>query len=87
MHTGVPIVLTKEESLQIIGHLSGTPRFMAKLLYGGGLRLMKCVRLRVKDLDFAPRQIVVQDGKGIESQITMLPESLLSPLLEHLSYI
>src|SRR6266511_5883921 len=62
----LPTVLTKEETLKLIGCLSGTHQLMAKLLYGGGLRLMECLRLRVKDLDFAQRQIVVRDGKGME---------------------
>ena len=60
---------------------------MAKLLYGGGLRLMECLRLRVKDLDFAQRQIIVRDGKGMEDRVTMLPESLIMPLQEHLSHV
>jgi integron integrase len=83
----VPTVLTKEETLMIIECLSGTQRLMAKLLYGGGLRLMECLRLRVKDLDFAQRQITVRDGKGMEDRVTMLPESLISPLQEHLSHV
>ena len=60
---------------------------MAKLLCGGGLRLMECLRLRVKDLDFAQRQIIVRNGKGMEDRVTMLPETLISPLQEHLSYV
>jgi integron integrase len=83
----LPTVLTKEEVLTVIGHLSGTPRLMAKLLYGSGLRLMECLRLRVKDLDFAQRQIIVRDGNGAEDRVTMLPESLISPLQEHLSHV
>jgi integron integrase len=51
----LPTVLTKEEALNVIEHLKGTPQLMAKLLFGGGLRLMECLRLRVKDLDFAQR--------------------------------
>ncbi len=54
---------------------------------GGGLRLMECLRLRVKALDFARRQIVVRDGNGREDRVTMLPESLISPLQEHLSHV
>jgi hypothetical protein len=57
----LPTVLTKEETLNVIERLSGTQRLMAKLLFGGGLRLMECRRLRVKDLDFAQRQIIVRD--------------------------
>jgi integron integrase len=83
----LPTVLTKEETLTVIERLSGTPRFMAKLLYGGGLRLMECLRLRVKDLDCAQRQIIVHDGKGMEDRVTMLPESLIIPLQEHLSHV
>jgi integrase len=83
----LPTVLTKEETLNVIERLSGTQRLMAKLLFGGGLRLMECLRLRVKDLDFAQRQIIVRDGKGMEDRVTMLPESLISPLQEHLSHV
>ena len=63
--------------------IRGTSRLTAKLLYGGGLRLMECLRLRVKDLDFAQGQIIVRDGKGMEDRVTMLPESLIIPLQEH----
>ncbi|HXH13343.1 MAG TPA: integron integrase [Alphaproteobacteria bacterium] len=83
----LPAVLTKEETLTVIERLSGTPRLMAKLLYGSGLRLMECLRLRVKDLDFAQRQIIVRDGKGLEDRVTMLPESLIIPLQEHLAHV
>ena len=57
---------------------------MAQLLYGSGLRLMECLRLRVKDLDFAQRAIIVRDGKGMEDRMTMLPDRLVAPLQEHL---
>jgi integrase len=60
---------------------------MAKPLYGGGLRLMECLRLRVKDLDFAQRQIIVRDGKDMEDRVTMLPESPTKPLQEHLAHV
>jgi integron integrase len=79
--------LTKEEAITVIARLSGTQRLMAQLLYGGGLRLMECLRLRVKDLDFAQRQIIVRDGKGMEDRLTMLPDSLIGPLQEHLSHV
>lgn len=68
----------------MIDGLFGTHQLMAKLPYGSGLRLMECLRLRVKDLDFAQRQILVRDGKGMEDRVTMLPESLIAPLQEHL---
>jgi integrase len=76
-------VLTKEETLQVIGALSGTYVLMAKVLYGTGLRLMECLRLRVKDLDFAQQPIVVRDGNGMDDRVTMLPASLVGPLQEH----
>jgi integrase len=56
---------------------------MGKLLYGTGMRLMECLRLRVKDLDFAQRQIIVRDGNGMEDRVTMRPASLVGPLEEH----
>src|SRR6266699_5231296 len=80
----LPVVLTREEVHKLFAHLHGTTRLMAGLLYGSGLRLMECLRLRVKDLDFAQRQIIVRDGKGMEDRVTMLPESLIVPLQEHL---
>jgi integron integrase len=83
----VPTVLTKDEALQVIGHVSGTQELMANLLYGAGLRLMECLRLRGKDLDFAQHQMVVRDGKGLEDRITMLPASLVGPLQEHLARV
>jgi integrase len=79
----LPTVLTKEEALQVIGALSGTHALMGKLLYGTGMRLMECLRLRVKDLDFAQWQIIVRDGKGMDDRVTMLPASLVVPLQEH----
>ena len=57
---------------------------MASLLYGSGLRLMACSRLRVKDVDFDMKQIVVRDGKGKKDRVTMLPEKLITPLSEQL---
>lgn len=60
----VPTVLTKEEIREVFEHLTGKHRLMAQLLYGSGLRLMECVRLRVKDLDFGQHQIVVREAKG-----------------------
>jgi integrase len=80
----LPTVLTKEEALKVMERLSGTYQFMGQLLYGSGLRLMECLRLRVKDLDVAQRQIIVRDGKGMEDRVTMLPEQLIVPLQEHL---
>jgi integron integrase len=80
----LPTVLTREEVSRLMSCLSGTYKLMAKLLYGSGLRLMECVRLRVKDLDFANRAIIVRDAKGMKDRVTVLPESLVQPLQEHL---
>jgi integron integrase len=76
----VPVVLTPEEARAIISKLHGTSRLMAQLLYGSGLRVMECVRLRVKDIDFGYLQITVRDAKGGRDRITMLPVSLVEPL-------
>jgi integron integrase len=80
----LPVVLTRDETTTVIRRMWGTHQLMAQLLYGSGLRLMECVRLRVKDVDFAQRQIVVRDGKGQKDRVTMLPASLVQPLQAHL---
>ncbi len=81
----IPSVLTQEEVAQVLGQLHGTPRLMASLLYGAGLRLMECVRLRVKDLDFPSAQITVHDGKGAHDRVTVLPQTLIEPLQRQLA--
>ena len=83
----LPTVLSKEETLRLIGCLSGTHQLMAKLIYGSGLRLMECLRLRVKDLEFERRAIIVRDGKGAEDRVTVLPDSLIPLLQEHLQRV
>ena len=83
----VPTVMTREETLKLIGSMHGTHQLMAKLMYGCGLRVIECVRLRVKDLDFAMNQIVVRNGKGKKDRITVLPENPKSLLKEHLVYV
>lgn len=80
----VPVVLTKDEVKQIIGELSGTNWLIANLLYGSGLRLVEALRLRVKDLDFGFKQIVVRDGKGAKDRFTVLPTKLIEPLQKQL---
>ena len=77
----LPTVLTKEETRKVIDFLDGEYQLMAKLLYGSGLRLMECLRLRVKDLDFEYKTITVHDGKGEKDRVTILPDNLI-PLLE-----
>ena len=83
----IPVVLTTEEVKRVLAQLTGTHHLMASLLYGAGLRLMECVRLRVKDLDFDYRQIVVRDGKGEKDRRTILPQPLAEPLRYHLARI
>lgn len=60
---------------------------MGQLLYGSGLRLMECVRLRVKDVDFALNQVVVRDGKGHKDRVTLLPQTVQAPLRLHLARV
>lgn len=80
----LPIVLSRDEVAAVLARLSGPPRLMATLLYGSGLRLLECCRLRVKDVDFARRQITVRRGKGDKDRATMLPDAVRAPLSEHL---
>jgi integron integrase len=83
----LPVVLTKEEVKRVLGRLSGAPWLMAILLYGAGLRLMECCRLRVKDIDFSQNQILVRAGKGDKDRHTMLPAAIKEPLLRHLQAV
>ena len=80
----LPVVLTKDETMRVIGAMSGTPQLIVKILYGSGLRLAECLRLRVKDIDFAQHQITVYQGKGDKDRRTLLSQSLVEPLREHL---
>jgi len=80
----LPVVMTREEARAVLSHLEGDKRLMASLMYGAGLRLMECLRLRIQDIDFERNEITVRDGKGEKDRRTMLPESLKSPLQEHL---
>ncbi len=80
----IPVVLSREEVKAVLAHLQGLPWLMASLLYGSGLRLMECIRLRVKDVDFGMNQIIVRDGKGKKDRVTILPEKLITPLSEQL---
>jgi integron integrase len=83
----LPTVLSKEEVLAVIGNLPGTYQLVAKMLYGTGLRLTEVLQLRVKDIDFAHCQIVVRDTKGMESRVTMLPNSVAEDLKVHLQKV
>jgi len=83
----LPTVFTRDEVHTMLTRLTGMPHLMASLLYGAGLRLMECVRLRVKDVDFPYHQITVRDGKGAQDRVTMLPRSLAEPLQRHLARV
>lgn len=83
----LPVVLAREEVRNIFAHLKGVPKIMAALLYGSGLRLMECVRLRVKDIDFAYAQIIVRDAKGGKDRVTMLPLNVVDPLRRHMDRV
>ena len=80
----LPVVLTRDEVMAVLSRLEGSHSLIARLLYGTGLRIMECLRLRVKDIDFACGEILVRDGKGAKDRVTMLPESLASALQAHL---
>ena len=83
----LPTVLTKTEALSIIAKMNGTPRLMVQLLFGSGLRLMECLRLRIKDVDFSNRQIIVRDGKGESDRAVPLPESIAFDLKTHIQKV
>jgi len=80
----LPVAMTRDEVKLVLSELAGDKWLMASLMYGAGLRLMECLRLRVQDIDFARDEILVRDGKGANDRITMLPESLKTTLQNHL---
>ena len=83
----VPLVLAREEVQAVLGRMRGLTWLMSSLMYGAGLRLLECCRLRVKDVDFGRREITVHDGKGRKDRVTVLPERLVLPLDEHLQRV
>ena len=83
----LPVVFTRDEVKQILLQLDGLNWLMGQLLYGAGLRVMECARLRVKDIDFGYRQVVVRDGKGKKDRVTMLPEIIIDELQRHLGKV
>jgi integrase len=83
----LPVVLTRQEVKSILGILDPSDWLMAVLLYGAGLRLMECLRLRVKDIEFTSNQIVIRAGKGDKDRHTMLPAAAKDPLTQHLDLI
>jgi len=80
----IPVVLTQGEVHALLSKMQGTTALMAQMLYGCGLRVMECVQLRVKDIDFGYQQITIRDAKGGRDRITMLPVSLVDPLRRHI---
>lgn len=83
----LPVVLSREEVAELFKHVNGMHGLMVGLLYGSGLRLMECVRLRIKDIDVKGRRILVRSGKGQKDRITVLPEKYVTPLKEHLARV
>jgi integron integrase len=83
----LPTVLSRAEVERVLRAMTGTRWLIASLLYGAGLRVIECLRLRVKDLDLSYRQILVRDGKGAKDRVTMLPEKLIEPLRGHLERV
>ena len=77
-------MLTKDEVKRVLDLMSGPPRLMGLLLYGAGLRLMECCRLRIKDIDFSRNEVVVRSGKGNKDRYTMLPSAVRDSLIQHL---
>jgi integron integrase len=83
----VPVVLTRDEVMQVIPLLEGVPQLIVKLLYGSGLRIMEAVRLRVKDVDFQMKQVTVRSGKGDQDRLTTFPASMIPLLKNHLAKV
>ena len=83
----VPTVLTKQEAATVIKSVTPKYRLPVQLLYGSGLRLLECLRLRVQDVDYEYKYIIIRDGKGSKDRITVLPESLIEPIKSHLQQV
>lgn len=83
----LPTVMTKDETMRVIAAVAPDYQLMVKLIYGSGLRVMECLRLRVKDVDFGNNQIIVRDTKGMKDRVTVLPENLRSSLSGHLERV
>ncbi len=83
----LPVVMTREEVRAVLANLTGDKWLMASIMYGAGLRLMECLRLRVQDIDYARSELLIRDGKGAKDRMTMLPESVKAPLQDHLQQV
>lgn len=82
----LPVVLSRDEVRTLLAHIHPRYRLMVELVYGSGLRLLECLRLRVKDIDFDYCRITIRDGKGMKDRVTMLPGRLRRSLKEHLAH-
>jgi integron integrase len=85
--TRLPVVLTQSEVVTLLAHTSGTSGLILRMVYGTGMRIMECMRLRVKDIEFERSEIVIREGKGFKDRITMLPKSVVPALQEHLARV
>jgi integron integrase len=83
----LPTVMTKDETMKLIAAVAPDHQLMVKLIYGAGLRLTECLRLRVKDLDFKSGQVLARDAKGMKDRVTVMPDNLKGPLTEHLNRV
>lgn len=83
----LPVVLTPDEVRRVVGELDGVPQLVARLLYGSGLRLLECLRMRIKDIDFDRGELTVREGKGSKDRRTMLPASIAAALRRHLESV
>ena len=83
----LPVVMTRDEVQAVLARMDGSVWLVSSLLYGSGLRILECLRLRVKDVDFARGEILVREGKGFKDRVTMLPSSLIQPLKQHLERV
>jgi len=80
----IPVVMTQQEVISVLKNMRGTHLLMAKLLYGSGLRLMECVRLRIQDIDFSRNKIYIRAAKGSKDRITVFPHSIQEQLKIHI---
>jgi integron integrase len=85
--TRVPVVFTHREAMSVISDLSGVHQVISRLLYGSGLRINECLRLRVKDIDFEMNHIIVRDGKGYKDRVTILPDAIKQKLTLQIEYV
>jgi integron integrase len=83
----LPLVFTRDEVKRLLAQLDGTRWLLIALIYGGGLRLLECARLRVKDVDFHYSQLIIRDGKGQKDRVTTLPDLLREPLRQHMTRV